>query len=1157
MRPVPSRLLGVAAAALLVCSLCSAQNLLPNSSFEEGPIGWTLWRGDPATSDGGVVADGPWRGKSCFRVVNHGTNGANLHSDPIPCTPGSAYTLSVYVRAQGGVRLAVAAWGLDAEGKLVSYNIGGDQFVPGDQPTYARISKSFFTPANCTQLKAHLVCNGGTVWWDGVQIEQAFHPGPYFEGPPLGEEARRAVPRNMLLNSGFEAGDFAWTLWQHDAALSTGEVEPTGGHSGKAAFHITNRDPGGANLFSRSVPCEPRTTYTISVWARVKGGNNIQACGWACDGEDKTLAYVIGDAVALPANVPEYRRFTKTFTTPENCTLLRAHLICGGGEVWWDDLQIEKGDAATEYAEGPMPDTPPTAYREAALYSSAMIREARLRDALSQARRLCGYRATHPRIAEARVALTQAQALVASVSAGIGAPYMVPDFRRLDYPRIAADSAAAEASLTAIWRLLGVTPGIDFAPWQPSNAGLDDGKKLTDALIFYPCFTTERYFAKGANWDVFKPFGWRVVSGWWGAWADDNGKPYFEGMDRIIAKCAEHGYKVDIAPSDASGVRWLERKLPPGDIYLKSAKGEWSPNGNCHDTLDIWNPRVREEGAKFLTAYGTHYRNDPRVTSYELVNEPALSIEKMTHGYDSEYLGPGGYGPYAGAEWRRWLTTKYGTVARLNERWRTTYADFASVTPPPDLAAPAPVSSTEAVATGPVRDFQTFRSESHAQHFQLIVAALKRGDPGKPVMSQIYQGFGLRKTAADDLLQMASLPDWDFLGTHDWPGGGPAIDSIFAYSMRRYRWRPHWEEEFIWSQWERKETPEPEMRAAVARNLWRQVAWGKRAVSLFNLEGEWAHDQPNSWNNSMMNLEAEYQVPRYSTGAIPVVERKANLVKDTLFSTRLANQGIAILLPTASVLVAPPENRAQDLGREIAADLMGQHLTPFVVPEECIVDGRENLTPYQVIIAPWAVNVPDELQTKLRAWVEGGGTLISLGPFGLFDPWGKPTQMLLRSALGEVTWQYDAKAGVWRPAPAQDGVVTRRVGRGTVVLIADASGPPEKRLAAVRDLVRQAVPVPPVATALDTVELMLSENAAGERYLFAINLSRKDVRQGDVSVRGRYVGARELTVEGAPLVPTTFVAGVTRVPVDLQPGEGLFFALGKDTSTARLPTPGS
>jgi hypothetical protein len=32
-------------------------------------------------------------------------------------------------------------------------------------------------------------------------------------------------------------------------------------------------------------------------------------------------------------------------------------------------------------------------------------------------------------------------------------------------------------------------------------------------------------------------------------------------------------------------------------------------------------------------------------------------------------------------------------------------------------------------------------------------------------------------------------------------------------------------------------------------------------------------------------------------------------------------------------------------------------------------------------------------------------------------------------------------------------------------------------------------------------------------------------------------------------VAVTYANGVTQVPVDLQPGDGLFFALGKDTIT--------
>ena len=1120
---------------------------MPNSSFEEGAAGWSLWHADPAISRGGVSTDGPHSGAKCFKVENPGEKGANLHSDPVPCVPDADYTLSVHVRTEGGQRIRVGAWGLDAAGKTISHMLGGEQFVPPDQPTYARIRKSFHTPENCTQIKAHLVCNGGTVWWDAVQLEQARRETPYADGPPFSPEARANLPRNMLANSGFEAGEIGWRLWHQHPAVSSGGVAEGTRQEGDYAYHVLNPGKGGANLFSDSVPCEPETTYTLSAWARVRNGSGVRIGGWGLDGQGKVLNYAIDGYVDLPRNVPEYQRFEKTFTTPEGCTLLRAHLVCGGGEVWWDAVQLEKGAEATDYLQGLTPDYDPHEGEEEGLaYTRAMIREARLRDALSQARRLCRYKAKHPNAAAAQDALAKADGLVAALTSAIGAPYMVPDFRHLEYETIDAQATAAEQSLTDVWEAFQVEPRISFEPWAPSNDGLEKAENLTNEIVIFPCFTSNRFFQEGADWEVLRPFGFRLVSGWWGARAGPNGQPEFGHLDRILEIISRHGYKADIATSAVAGVRWLDRVLPEGEIYLKPAEGRWSPRGNCHSTINIWHPRVQEESAKFLTAFGERYRNDPRVTCYELVNEPSLSIEESVHGYYYKRTGVGGYSPQARAAWIRWLAEKYGTAGPLNRRWRTNYASFARIAPPADLTPPDPASSEEPVAIGAIHDFESFRAESHARHFGRLVATLKTGDPGKPVMSQFIAAFGIRKAEACNLLSLSALPDWDYLGTHDWPGAGPAVRSLVAYSIRRYNWRPHWEDEFIWSQWERKSTPEPEMRAALTRNLWRQIAWGKRGISLFNLETEWLHDSPRTWNNSMMNIEADYKVPRYSTGAIPVVERKANLLKDTLLETRLTNQGVGILLPTTSVLAMAPELRAQRLMQGVAAWMLLRHWTPFIVPEECVVDGREDLSAFDVIIAPWAIAVPDALQEKLLAWMAGGGTLVSLGPFGLFDQYGNPTQTLLRQTLGETRWVYDSEKGSWSsPLTQQEAgeMISKAHGKGMVCLL---PRPAEKDqvVAQLEASVERLLPPQPVRAELENVELLLSEDPAGNRYLFAINLHRAEARAGVVELGGEYETIRELTIEGAPTVPAACGEGITTLDVMLEPGEGLLFALG-------------
>ena len=50
------------------------------------------------------------------------------------------------------------------------------------------------------------------------------------------------------------------------------------------------------------------------------------------------------------------------------------------------------------------------------------------------------------------------------------------------------------------------------------------------------------------------------------------------------------------------------------------------------------------------------------------------------------------------------------------------------------------------------------------------------------------------------------------------------------------------------------------------------------------------------------------------------------------------------------------------------------------LPEEYLVDGRDHLSPYAVLLLPFATNLPDELTDPILKWVRGGGTLVMLGP---------------------------------------------------------------------------------------------------------------------------------------------------------------------------------
>jgi hypothetical protein len=1172
----------------------AAANLLPNADFEEGSRGWQLWHASPGVSSGGVAAGGR-DGSQAFQVLNPGMQGANLHSDPVPCQPGAAYTLAVYAKVRSGKGVSIAVWARDAAGKTLSYAVDRALELPAEVPEFRRFAITVTAPPDSAELKAHLTCNGGEVWWDNcallpLSLGSGYEVRSYLtlpadqpawarfshvlRTPPgcqalkilltsaagevdwdavqleAGREAThyaQVLPpagANRLPNSGFEDGHHGWTLWRQMADQSSGGIEENGGRADSRAFYVRS-EGGGANLHSDPVPCQPGSTMTLSTFARVRAGQGVNLAAWAVDGEGKTLSYSIDGSLPLPGESAGFARFAKTFVLPEGAVGVKAHLICNGGEVWWDDVQIEPGPAASEYVPGPrheilLPDHGPVTVE----YTRAILREARLRDVLAQSERLALYAPAAQREA-ATAALRGARHAVEALTQALGAPFLVPPYRTLDYTAIAQLADSASGQLAGFWRDLGHDPGRAFEPWDPVPLAANaDSRQLVREFLIFPCFTRSLFFRGEGNWGVLAPFRFRLVSGWWGLGCDAQGTPRDGDLEQALALCHEHGYPCDIGfdPAQAAASALGAKK----EFYLHNAEGDWSPAGNCHSTVSIWHPEVRRLGARFAEQVAARYAADARVLCYEVTNEPSLTIEQHEHGYTFRPAGVGGYEAPAVAAWQAWLEARHGTLAELNRRWHTAHASFAEIAPPADLRPPPPVSGKEPVGTGPLHDFQTFRAESHAAWFRLCLEAFRRGDPRKALISQFYSPAIERKDAAVDLRALVEEAPWDVYGTHDWPGEGPAAESLYAVSMNRRARRPHWEDEFIWSQWERKGTPEPVLRAALERNLWRQVAWGKRGISLFNLESEWAHDSAQNWNNSLLNLEADLEVPRYCTGILPTIERKVDGFREILYATELGPVEVAILRPTASTLVAAPDGRVRQEATAVAQFLLRRHGLPLLIPEEHLASGQEALAGVRLLVAPWATHVPIAVQEQLLSWVRAGGVLACSGPFGLFDEYGAPTGLLLRASLGDHDWTYDREGARWRVPPAAaagSGLWSAPCGAGRVALsmepFATADG-----LEALAALQTSVLPVPLISTEVPDLEILPRQNATGELFLFVINLSAREARQGEVAVRGVYRAVTELSCDCWPPVPLAQGVGITRIPVLLAPGTALFLRLG-------------
>ena len=216
-------------------------NLLPNSSFELGPDGWsslglpTAWGGDLCGLVGTIQAGGAVDGGHCLRIelgpgktlVTHsdytlGASATTVQAAPLAAnlgwldvTPGNRYTLSAYMRAEpaGVTAKLVFRFGGD-----INTGFGADTHtrrvtLTGDWARYS-FTMEAYEPDLFVAVGPDLTATpdaSATVWIDAVQVEESVVE------PPVGP-----VTLTENFDSGFLGGIWGYsTIWN---AVDTSQV---------------------------------------------------------------------------------------------------------------------------------------------------------------------------------------------------------------------------------------------------------------------------------------------------------------------------------------------------------------------------------------------------------------------------------------------------------------------------------------------------------------------------------------------------------------------------------------------------------------------------------------------------------------------------------------------------------------------------------------------------------------------------------------------------------------------------------------------------------------------------------------------------------------------------------------------------------------------
>jgi len=578
--------------------------------------------------------------------------------------------------------------------------------------------------------------------------------------------------------------------------------------------------------------------------------------------------------------------------------------------------------------------------------------------------------------------------------------------------------------------------------------------------------------------------------------------------------------------------------------------------------MDIWNPDMRHYFLDSVTALARATAQNPHVIPWYYFGEPACAS---------------GYSPPARRAFAAWLKEKYANIGELNHTWGSDYKAFDDVEPPPP-----PDVALRKQATGLTYSFERFRRQSFAQWWKDTAAALRKGDSRARLWLEGWGRFDYLLHHGMDQLGLFDAADMS--AAHS--GAAGDVQRVWGYSLSRYSNTPLLDGETLtYGDYYQGCATLDELRAAGEQHLLSEVWYGVRQFMFWFdslcMARVFSYGGPELY-------DGDYLSPLSNASTVlPVVRTKSDLYNDVVQGTEIVHPEVGILYSSTSFINSWPYNEVEHETYPIHAWLYNSDFGYLYVHEDAIVDGREDLRSFKVIFAPWAMWLQPMAAQKLLDWVRDGGVLISSGPVGVYDEYGRPLNTILRETVGEVAVTYESHErpgdtrlsddslqylrsmgdanttnfGGWTwkmemPQAAPGAEVVLRLRDGTPVVLEAtlgygklivSTGPIGKnglRRLAMREVERRVVPL--VRKSKDDGLLVVPrEDSQGNLYLGVFNRCVRGSVSDTLQVSGRYSRALEVSVTGDWPVPTHAAGDRTTIPIRLEAGEAMVLSLGR------------
>ena len=513
-----------------------------------------------------------------------------------------------------------------------------------------------------------------------------------------------------------------------------------------------------------------------------------------------------------------------------------------------------------------------------------------------------------------------------------------------------------------------------------------------------------------------------------------------------------------------------------------------------------------------------------------------------------------GYGVAGRKAFQEYLKKRFGTIEALNRTLKTQYASFDAIEQPLDKRSiQGTGSSRQPIPVCRPLGFEYARwtQQAYVDYCKTVYEAVKERDPAAVVLSD-HNGT-LSHLGIDPM----SVFDYaDMVGGHAYPYIADIYRSLLRYAPNKslgvfedqwamrenVEWGPHRPgEEQPWRNYLIKHAGQLANQDYVFDSWW--YSYTRGSFLLIYGSPHWAHPA------------YDLTLFRYFATGIPTGIKMVRRIEETILNTRKVPSKIALLIPSTSMHHGYSGGNSRYEIRNVYNLLYPGNHRYETVTEQLLLSGRAPLSDFDILIAPFAPYFPKGLWDIVTPWVNAGGTLLCLGPAGLYDEHGfdrpdSPTRPLMKTdfplssfnynsyGFGKTDWKWN-NGGALRE---------RALGKGKIVLTAL----PMLGLCQDNDLLARFLKVFETATfearSPDTpAELTLRRRADGRDYLFALNPNGDAALTGTIEVAGQYGAVKDLSIAAGFPVSSRHdeAGGTTRFRFTLAPGAFTMYALGK------------